>query len=482
MLRFTLSAEPLTEAMLRPGVPSLVRTGVDPPAGFTSADGGFHVVEALFEKTRNGDVSLFRDEGEPSVSFASGRGDERFLVWTDPGETIWIYPYFADGAVASACTLLVTPAAPGELSGSISGSVGPGRSESYYRAQADADAILVIRLRGEERETDLDMLVSGPGYDLTAEGWLSAVDAAGDETVAISSAEPREFGITVYGFERETEGGYSLSLQSIPSLPLAAGSETGDETWALVTGISGYETSADVLNRASVDAVEFYSFITDEQGIPADHVVLLVDDMATADRFTDSLEALLARAGEGDRVVVFFSGHGTQYEPGSGGPEEGDSANEAICLYDDDVDDDWLAGTITAEASAPVLLFLDACHSGGLVNDFPRGSNVLILTAAREDRSVSERILTPILLEGSRGGADRDRDGWITASELTRYVDDRLQRICPECDAELAPGETICPECGAVLKGENSVPRPEQGLFLTGDLRLWRADSGRDTD
>jgi ribosomal protein L40E len=247
----------------------------------------------------------------------------------------------------------------------------------------------------------------------------------------------------------------------------------------LLAGISGYESSADILNRASMDAVDFYSFLTSDQNVPGDHVILLVDDMATAERFRSSMGDLLDRAGSEDRVIVFFSGHGTQYEPGSGGAEENDSANEAICLYDDDVEDDWLARTIASEASAPVLFFVDACNSGGLVNDFSEDSNVLILTAAREDRSVSERILTPILLDGCRGAADLDADGWVTASELAEYVDERLQRICPECDAELSQSAGTCPECGAALKGENSVPRPEQGLFLTEDLQLWQVDPGK---
>jgi hypothetical protein len=478
MLRFQLSEHPLDDSVLRSGRPVVVEAGEDPPAGFTSPASGFYAIEAVFEKTRNGDVSLFRDEGEPSVYFATERGDERFLVWLDRDETVWLYPWFYESSSSGACTLSVTPVEPAAVEGSVRGEVRPGNSESFFTAEAEADAILVVRLMGDEWETDLDMLVSGPGYDLIAEGWLSSVDAAGDESVAISSAEQRDFGITVYGYERDTSGGFTLELQSIPSASLAAGT-AGEETWALLAGISGYEASADILNRASMDAVDFYSFLTDGQDIPPDQVILLVDDMATAGNFTASLEDILGRAGEEDRVVIFFSGHGTQYEPGSGGPEEGDSANEAICLYDDDVEDDWLAETITENASAPVLLFVDACNSGGLVNDFAPGSDILILTAAREDRSVSERILTPILLDGCRGDADRDGDGWVTATELTGYVDERLQRVCPECDAELSPNAGMCPECGVALKGENSVPRPEQGLYLREDLRLWRTEPGK---
>jgi hypothetical protein len=107
------------------------------------------------------------------------------------------------------------------------------------------------------------------------------------------------------------------------------------------------------------------------------------------------------------------------------------------------------------------------------VNDFEEDSNVLVLTAAREDLSVSERILTPILLEGSRGEADSDDDGRITAGELADFVDARLQLVCPVCDATIDPRTAVCPECESVLKGDNSVPRPEQGVFVDSELVLW---------
>jgi hypothetical protein len=223
-----------------------------------------------------------------------------------------------------------------------------------------------------------------------------------------------------------------------------------------------------------MDAVEFYDFVTDEQEIPLDHVILLVDELSTVDQFIGSMSSLLERAGPEDKVVVFFSGHGDRSYPGSGGPEEDDSANEYICMYDDEISDDTISHLVDSLASSPVFLFFDSCHSGGFVNDFSPGSGVMVLTAAREDLSVSERVLTPILLQGSRGDADSDGNGYVSALELMRYIDGRLQLICPECDAELQPNTYVCPQCGAILKGEDAVPRPEQGNFLNEDIPLWR--------
>jgi hypothetical protein len=222
-----------------------------------------------------------------------------------------------------------------------------------------------------------------------------------------------------------------------------------------------------------MDAMDMREFLLG-QGVTPDHMLILVDQNATLDAFNDALDQVLVRAGSEDRLVIFFSGHGNRNSPGSGGPEEPDVMNDVICFHDDDMTDDDLARR-TREFPGQTLIFLDACHSGGFVNDFRPGDNALVLTAAREDLSVSERILTPILLQGSRGVADTNGDGTITAGELAGHVDEVLQRVCPFCDTILDAGSSrLCPGCGEVLKGENRIPRPEQGVFMPASTVVWK--------
>ncbi|OPL17955.1 MAG: hypothetical protein AVO35_07285 [Candidatus Aegiribacteria sp. MLS_C] len=443
------------------------------PAGFSPPAGGLFGISAEFEKTRDGDVRVFRGEGEPALTFASARGDEEFLLYVNTGDTVWIDPFFSEAGLSGDVSLTVSAADAPVVEDSWSGRIDDSMPVAFHSVPADAGTILDIGLSGGDREVDLDLYVTGPGLDLVAEGWLSPVDAAGDETVVAFAEEDAVYGVTVYLYERHGETDYDLEIGRIRRSPLAGPSPV-PETWALCAGISGYPSAADVLNRASMDAVEFYEFLTGDQEVPEDHVILLVDALSTAEEFIAGMRSLLDRAGPEDRVVVFFSGHGDRSHPGSGGPEEGDSANEYLCLYDDDISDDRVAGIVDSLAAAPVFLFLDACHSGGFVNDFAPGSGVMVLTAAREDLSVSERVLTPILLQGSRGDADGDGNGYVSALELMDYIDGRLRLICPECDAELEENTCVCPQCGAVLKGDDAVPRPEQGMFLLEDVMLWR--------
>lgn len=421
-------------------------------------------IDAIFEKTRDGDFTVFRSDGPPVVSLTTERGDERLALWVEGGDTLWVSPGFAGNVDATDCRLTISPSRPSVLSGTVRGQLDPSAPVAFFQARSEAGAVLSIRLRGAERETDFDLFVSGPGLDRMAQGWVSSADAAGDEEISFHTDEAATYVVTVYTYERNGEGPFSISTEIIPDEPLAAPGGPG-ETWAVIAGISGYPSAADVLDRASMDALDFYRFLVTGQGVDPDHIILLVDATATAGAFRSAVGEALSAAGEGDLLYVFFSGHGGQDVTGSGGSEEADGTDETICLYDEDISDDWLAGTLSGNA-ARVVLLADACHSGGMVNDFGEDSNVLVLTAAREDLSVSERILTPILLDGAGGEADDDGNGLVTAGELADYVDERLQLVCPVCDATIDPRTAVCPDCGSVLKGENRVPRPEQGVFV----------------
>ena len=453
---------------------TLVQTGYGQSTllGFTAPSSGFYTISAVFDKLRDGDLRLFDDFGEPAVFLSTERGDEGFSFWIDGGSKVWIVPCFINPSSGGACEVSVSPSDSEVLTGLVHGRIDDTTgSRDYYTVRGEAGTTLVVELRGDQMDFDLDMLVSGPGYVLQAEGGLSNTDSAADEAVTLYCREDAYYGITVYSYERNGEGTYTLEAERIPAERLAPG-DPSPETWAVVAGISGYQSRADILSRASMDAIEMYRFLRDEQGTDPDHMILLVDAEATSSMFRNAIGDISRRAGSEDRLVVFYSGHGSQEAPGSGGAEEDDGMNEVLCFYDEDLNDDTIR-ELLAEFPGYCYLFADACHSGGLVNDFSQDDGILILTAAREDKSVSERILTPILLEASRGAADSNGDGKITAGELVSHVDGMLARSCPVCDAVVDEGMAECPECGTVLKGEYRIPRPEQGLYLPVDHQVW---------
>lgn len=466
-IRYQLDLTDVPEALTMPARRE-VSCGTDGVVAVRAEEPGLYLVSVDFNKGRDGDVRIFGDPGEARIVSETVKGSERVLRWMDAGETLCVQPYIPSGE-GGMCTLTAAPADPGELAGTASGTV-EGEGWDYLSFALDSGAVCAVELDCLQPEADLDLRVTAPGFDRTAEGYLSPADEAGDEAIAVSAERYMEVGVTVYSYDPGVVADYNITADTIRRAPLADGGPE-EETWVLAAGISGYPTLADVLNRASMDALDVYRILLDNTGADPSHSVLLADEMATVEAFTSSLRRLARRAGPEDRLLVFFSGHGVQGHPGAGGDEEEDAADESLSLHDGDLLDDSLAALLD-RTPATKLLMIDACHSGGFSNDFHRGDDILVITAAREDRSVSERILTPFLLEGISGGADGDGDGTVTARELVGYVDARLARVCPECDALLPEGAVVCSECGTKLVGDNAVPRPEQGRYLDDDFEL----------
>jgi hypothetical protein len=104
-------------------------------------------------------------------------------------------------------------------------------------------------------------------------------------------------------------------------------------------------------------------------GVRSNEITVLKDEQATLSAIKAALVGISAKTIEGDKVFVYFSGHGTRFKDESSG-----GCVEALLAYD--------GGTLTNSAMAEllqsmsqradkVLVFYDACHSGGVLNARP---------------------------------------------------------------------------------------------------------------
>lgn len=86
-----------------------------------------------------------------------------------------------------------------------------------------------------------------------------------------------------------------------------------------------------------------------------------------------------------------------------------------------------------------VLMVFDSCFSGSLFNVMraipePVKSKIALpgrqfITAGREYEEVpDESIFKKVFLEGIRGQADYDNDGFITGTELGQHLQDKVER------------------------------------------------------
>lgn len=262
----------------------------------------------------------------------------------------------------------------------------------------------------------------------------------------------------------------TVSIASAQSLPLATRDEPVPSysasgvglRWAVVIGISKYKNAGPKLPNiryADNDAEAFYKFLISKKGgrLPQANTRLLLNEDATYQNMREALFEFLKQAIEEDIVYVYFSGHGS--------PEPGNRDNLYLLPYD--TDPDKIASTafpmrdveaaLTHHIKAKrVLVFADACHSGGIGGDFGTKGVVVqgntinrffkmlsevrpgrVIITASEAEEVSREgekwggghgVFTYHLLEGISGKADFNGDKIVTLGEALMYTDEKVRR------------------------------------------------------
>jgi hypothetical protein len=246
--------------------------------------------------------------------------------------------------------------------------------------------------------------------------------------------------------------------------PPPAPPEPSRDQWAVVIGVGRYENSGIPYLKYTVpDADSMYNVLTTTAGFKKDNVVLLTDRTErkpTLRNIKWALGTFLARsAKKDDTVIVYFAGHGAPEVDQRG--IERDGLAKYLIPSDADPDDlfstalpmddlQTIFGRIEAER---VVMFLDACYSGGAggrtfaskrtragaVDDLflerlTRSKGRAILTAAKTSEvsielpELGHGIFTYYLTEGLRGAADLNRDGIVSLQELYEYVEQQVSR------------------------------------------------------
>ena len=155
-------------------------------------------------------------------------------------------------------------------------------------------------------------------------------------------------------------------------LLLSSGAEAADR--ALLIGIGTYATLPEklFLEGPKNDVPLIEKLLKEKQGYPADSIRILRDQDASRAAILASIdEWLIAGTQPGDRVYLYFSGHGLQVKDRNGDEEDG--LDEALSTYDIVAEDgDWTNVILDDEIDAMlarlkdrvVSVVIDACHSG----------------------------------------------------------------------------------------------------------------------
>jgi len=233
-----------------------------------------------------------------------------------------------------------------------------------------------------------------------------------------------------------------------------------NRTRAVVVGISDYQDlGIPDLKYAHRDAEAFANFLRSPAGgaLDGDHLKVLTNEQATGAQFAKMLDWLIEVTQEGDRVIIYFSGHGDVetrrisqpgYLLGFDAPSRVYSAGGAMNIRDfQDI-----ISTLSVINKAKVLVFTDACHAGKLSGSDINGAQltgqnlaqqfaneIKILSCQPNEYSIEGEqwgggrgAFSFHLVDALYGLADGNNDLSVNLKEVGRYLEDHVT-------AEVAP-------------------------------------------
>lgn len=241
-------------------------------------------------------------------------------------------------------------------------------------------------------------------------------------------------------------------------------------TRAVVVGISDYQNPGITdLQYAHRDAELFAEYLTNTAttAVKEEHLTLLTNAQATSGNVVAAMYGLVLDSKPGDRVIVYFSGHGdvettTMQQPGFllcwDAPAAVYMAGGTFPLiYLQDI-----ISTLSVKRSVEVLVITDACRAGKLAGSGVDGTlatasamarqyaNEMKLLSCQPDELALEGpewgegrgVFSYYLLAGLQGLADADEDGSVTLKEIGRYLEDQVAAsVAPHEQTPLIMGD-----------------------------------------
>lgn len=221
--------------------------------------------------------------------------------------------------------------------------------------------------------------------------------------------------------------------------------------YVLAIGVSDYQTAELKLDYAAKDARDFKNAIDHQNGkiYGSAEYRLLTNAEATRDNIMDGLEWITKETTQHDVAMIFFAGHGRETSRGTFYyvPVEADLTDASLRrngIMREDIKE--TVATIVGK----VLVFMDACHSGNLmeasrrrgtpditriINELADAENGAITFSSSsgrqysvEDKRWENGAFTEALMEGLKGAAAND-DGAITWKSLDAFVTRRVKAL-----------------------------------------------------
>lgn len=335
-------------------------------------------------------------------------------------------------------------------------------SDEINTAVSPVEVKYKVRSPNGEPIESVEILIDG--RPLEARGAMPIPDA--EETQDLSIPIPQKS--VEIGIIARTKSGASEAKIIKVNWDGAAADLLKPKLYAVVVGVSDYDSDSLKLRYAAQDATDFATGIKRQEGglYGRVEVRLLTDKDATRDSIVESLEWLEGEVTSRDVGMVFMAGHGVTdnrqrffYLPSDADVEK---------LRSTAVSRDEMLNTMS-NLAGKALMFIDACHSAAsldgeqtrgsavditaVVNELSSVENGVVMFASSTGRQVSiERddwqngAFTEALLEGLSGSADYIKDGKLTIAELDLWLSERVKELTDKRQAPVARKPDTVPD------------------------------------
>lgn len=302
-----------------------------------------------------------------------------------------------------------------------------------YTFNGRAGDRLTLEMSSSELDTYLT-LVPPDGTEIENDD----VDGEQDlSRIALTLRETGRYQVLATSYDDKETGEYRLSLKRDTDMRAREDRDTaprGGNIYGLFVGISDYEGDDNDLEYTADDARNLERALVRSAGMRQSNAVTLTDREATGANLRRALENVGRSAGPDDLFIFFFSGHGDRTDRSSRQAADPDGLDETISLYDGDITDDEM-NRLLEPIKARVLFALDSCFAGGFSKDVISSPRRMGLFSSEEDvtSGVADKFraggyLSKFLFDGiAEQRADKDRNGDITAIELSQYLHDRYR-------------------------------------------------------
>jgi uncharacterized caspase-like protein len=286
------------------------------------------------------------------------------------------------------------------------------------------------------------------GRPVSAEGLGKPLKESGDLSVSIPS---RDCEVSIIAENRNAASEPATVRLSWKGAAAAKEEfQIKPKLYVLAVGISRYEDPALRLGLAAKDALDFGAVWAEQKGqlYSGVEAKVLTDGQATKGNILDGLEWLQRQVTQHDVAMMFFAGHGVNDPTGVFYFLPVDSDIEK--LKRTGISQADITSTVAAIAGK-VLVFMDACHSGNLMEKVKRRGNqdisaVINELASAENGAVvfssatgrqyaleksewGNGAFTKGLVEGVQGKANYGGTGRITLNMLDLYVSERVKAL-----------------------------------------------------